>query len=279
MNGEAAETLTRTRSRAAQAAARSTPPLGETPARAGPPEPVVRLVPDPAPGVSFTAKRPPPPRRDFVVEHESERGVAETIPAKAAAPAGDIETFDGTLDFDSVAHDAAKAEGLEVQEEVELEPQDLVVEGLAHTQYESGTFAPPPGVSESEDELSTIDLPLIMPDDVAGESVRPAPAAQRAPAVARPPDSHGPGGAVPATPAAVTLSDDDGAADTAALSRAEPVVTQTLAELYLRQGHPDDALRVYQALLAQRPGDPRLRARVDGLASGESGARGHVTGE
>ena len=283
MNGEAAEGLTRARSKAAHSAAKSAPPLAEAPAHAAAPEPVVRLVPDPAPGLSFTAKRPPPPlpppQRDFVVEHESERDVAETVPAKAGPPAGDIETFDGTLDFDSVAHDAAKAEGLEVQEEVELEPQDLVVEGLAHTQYESGTFAPPPGVSESEDELSTIDLPLIMPDDVAGESVRPAPAAQRAPAVARPTDSHGPGGAVPATPAAVTLSDDDGAADTAALSRAEPVVTETMAELYLRQGHPDDALRVYQALLAQRPGDPRLRARVDGLASGESGARGHGTGE
>jgi len=273
MNGEAAETLTRTRSRAAQAAARSTPPLGETPARAGPPEPVVRLVPDPAPGVSFTAKRPPPPRRDFVVEHESERGVAETIPAKAAAPAGDIETFDGTLDFNSVAHDAAKAEGLEVQEEVELKPQDLVVEGLAHTQFESAAFGPSPGVSE--DELPTIDLPLIMPDDEPAPPVfagaAPPVAAQRAPAA--------PGDAAPGTPAAVQLSDDDGAADTAALSRAEPVVTETMAELYLRQGHPDDALRVYQALLAQRPGDPRLRARVDGLAAGESAATGHGTGE
>jgi len=267
MNGEAAEALTRARSKAAHSAAKSAPPLAEAPAHAAAPEPVVRLVPAPAPGLSFTAKRPPPPpphhpppplpppQRDFVVEHESERDVAEAVPAKAGAPAGDIETFDGTLDFDSVAHDAAKAEGLEVQEEVELKPQDLVVEGLAHTQYESGTFAPPPGGSESDDELSTIDLPLIMPDD------------EPAPPVA------------PATPAAVTLSDDDGAADTAALSRAEPVVTETMAELYLRQGHPDDALRVYQALLAQRPGDPRLRARVDGLASGESGARGRGTGE
>src|SRR5205807_6436983 len=180
MNGEAAEGLTRARSKAAHSAAKSAPSLAEAPAHAAAPEPVVRLVPDPAPGLSFTAKRPPP-QRDFVVEHESERDVAEAVPAKAGAPAGDIETFDGTLDFDSVAHDAAKAEGLEVQEEVELKPQDLVVEGLAHTQYESGTFAPPPGVSESDDELSTIDLPLIMPDDVAGESVRPAPAAQRAP--------------------------------------------------------------------------------------------------
>jgi tetratricopeptide (TPR) repeat protein len=254
MNGDAAEALTRARSRAAQSGATSTPPPppAGAPVRAAAPEPVARLVPDPAP------PPPPPPRRDFVVEHESETRVAKDLPTKAAARAAEIETFDGTLDFNSVAHDAAKAEGLEVQEEVELKPQDLVVEGLARTQFESGQFAPPRGGAEPEDELPTVDLPLIMPDDVA---------------------SRGPGDAAPATPAAVTLSDDDGAADTAALSRAEPVVTETMAELYQRQGHPDEALRVYQALLAQRPGDARLRARVAGLSAGDSGARGGETGE
>src|SRR3989441_9966499 len=75
--------------------------------------------------------------------------------------------------------------------------------------------------------------------------------------------------ALPAPPpAAVALSDDDGAADTATLSRAEPVLTETMAELYLRQGHQEDALRVYQALLTQRPGDARLRARVQALSPG-----------
>ena len=245
MNGDAAEALTRARGRAAQSAAQSSPPPVAAPVRAVAPEQVVRLVPEPP---------PPPPRRDFVVEHESEARVADVVPAKAAPPSGEIETYDGTLDFDSVAHDAAKAEGLEVQEEVELKPQDVVVEGLAHTQYES-VLAPPPGVPEPEDEQPTIDLPLIMPDDVAARGLRDV------------------------APAAVRLSDDDGAADTAALSRAEPVVTETMAELYLRQGHRDEALRVYQALLAQRPGDQRLRARVAGLASGDSRASGAETGE
>jgi len=285
MNGDAAEALTRARGRAAHAAARPSSPPAAAPDRAGAPEPVVRLVPDRAPAHSSTVKPvrhplpppppapPAPPRRDFVIEHESETRVADAVPSKSAPPAGDIETYDGTLDFNSVAHDAAKAEGLEVQEEVELKPQDLVVEGLAHTQYESVPFEPPPAVSESEAELPTIDLPLIMPDDVAAEPAGPARAVQRAPA------APVGGGAVPAIPAAVTLSDDDGAADTAALSRAEPVVTETMAELYLRQGHPDEALRVYQALLAKRPGDPRLRARIAGLSSGDPGARAGDTGE
>jgi len=64
------------------------------------------------------------------------------------------------------------------------------------------------------------------------------------------------------------LSDDDGAADTTALSQAEPVLTETMAELYLKQGHQQDALRVYQALLVQRPSDAKLRSKVVQLSSG-----------
>jgi hypothetical protein len=60
--------------------------------------------------------------------------------------------------------------------------------------------------------------------------------------------------------------DDDGAADRAALSRAEPVVTETMAELYLKQGHREDALRVYQALLAGRPDDSMLQRKVATLS-------------
>src|SRR3989442_5931210 len=130
-------------------------------------------------------------------------------------------------------------------------------------------------MAEQDDEPK-IDLPLIMPDDVAeaaaaapafAEEELPPPfaAAQRTPAPPTPP------------PAAVALSDDDGAADTAALSGVEPVLTETMAELYLRQGHQEDALRVYQALLAQRPTDARLRGRVESLAGGGAIDLGHVT--
>jgi len=90
-----------------------------------------------------------------------------------------------------------------------------------------------------DEALPQVDLPLIMPDD----EMRPK---------AKPPAPPPPAARVPA---AVALSDDDGAADTATLSQAEPVLTETMAELYLKQGHQQDALRVYQALLAQRPND------------------------
>ena len=263
MNGDAAEALARAKGRAAQSAAKPTS------------EPVARLVPE--------AARPPQRNRDLVIEHAPEEPTSPRLDVKGT-PA-DIETFDGTLDFNAVAHSAAKADGIEVQEEVVLMPQDLVVEGLAHTQFESGIFAMPP---EAEEDEPKIDLPLIMPDDgldaappphpappVVAGTAPPFAAAQRAPAA--------PGGAALAPPApppaAVALSDDDGAADTATLSRAEPVLTETMAELYLRQGHEEEALHVYEALLAKRPMDARLRGRVEALAGGGTRAAGRGTGE
>src|SRR5258705_2693673 len=256
MNGEAAEHLARAKSKAAQAA----------PAQARSPEPVARFVPEPAPAQ---------PHRDLGIEHVSEEPTSPSLDVKGT-PA-DIETFDGTLDFNAVAHRAAKADGIEVQEEVELKPQDLVVEGLAQTQYETGFFGTPPDTAE-QDDGPTIDLPLIMPDEVP-EAAPPVFAEEAPPA---PPFVAGAGGSVGAQPpAAVALSDDDGAADAAALAGVEPVLTETMAELYLRQGHQEDALRVYQALLAKRPADARLRGRVEALAGGGGGMTegGRGTGE
>jgi len=243
MNGDAAEGLARAKGRAAQSASKPTS------------EPVARLVPE--------AARPPQRNRDLVIEHASEEPTSPRLDVKGT-PA-DIETFDGTLDFNAVAHSAAKADGIEVQEEVVLKPQDLVVEGLAHTQFQSGIFAMPPEAAEDEPK---IDLPLIMPDD----GLDAAPPEPQSVAEEAPP-------AAPAPPAAVALSDDDGAADTATLSRAEPVLTETMAELYLRQGHQEEALRVYEALLAKRPADAHLRGRVEALAGGGTREAGRGTGE
>src|SRR3989475_1554576 len=272
MNGDAAEALARAKGKAAQTAPKSAAPAPGAPPMPVPPPAV--LVPERS-RASATSTAPMP-KPEFVVEPE--QPAAPQLEARA--PAGDIETFDGTLDFNAVAHDAAKAEGLEVQEEVALKPQDLTVEGLAATQYESGTFAAPDLPPEPQPESEpVVDLPLIMPEDVTpSRSPQPAwpaplapPPAPPAPA-AQPPRFPPPAGSE--TPAAVVLSDDDGAADTAALSRAEPVLTETMADLYLKQGHPEDALRVYQALLAQRPGDARLHARVDALSPGGKRRRG-----
>jgi tetratricopeptide (TPR) repeat protein len=263
MNGDAAEALARAKVKAAQSAAKPAAP-----------EPVVRLVPNAAPAASSAPAPRPPTQPDFVIEHVSEGPAAPVLDTKAAP--SEIETFDGTLDFNAVAHDAARADGLEVQEEVELKPQNLVVEGLAHSPFEEGASAQTPDADASSDAQPTVDLPLIMPDDLGPPFTPPAtapppPPAPPPPVTERRPAAAGTHGSAVPPPAAVALSDDDGAADTAALSRAEPVLTETMAELYLKQGHSDDALRVYQALLAQRPGDARLRARVDTLTGGGTG--------
>lgn len=47
------------------------------------------------------------------------------------------------------------------------------------------------------------------------------------------------------------------------------IVTESMAELFLKQGHPADALRVYRELLARRPGDSRLAERVASLEASE----------
>ena len=40
-----------------------------------------------------------------------------------------------------------------------------------------------------------------------------------------------------------------------------------MAELYLQQGHREEALKVYQSLLAQRPNDATIRAKVESLST------------
>src|SRR5438445_13043076 len=116
MSGDAAEALTRGRRRAAQAAKQT-------------PEPVVRLVPDAAPH----SPPPPPvaaapfqPLRGLVIDHASEEPTSPTLDVKGAPPA--IATFDGTLDFNAVAHTPAKAAGVGGQEGGRPRPPHRVAE-------------------------------------------------------------------------------------------------------------------------------------------------------
>jgi len=232
----------------------------------------------------------PMTKPDFAVEHEEPESVELVKPSRPSTGGPDVENFDNPISFNPNAHAAAKADGLEVQEDVELNPQQIEqveIEGLARTQYEgSGMFrldAPDPARGaesgpDLDEALPQVDLPLIMPDDEIPAPASRAPQRQQAapppaPVPPPPPPPPPPAARVSASsptppPAAVALSDDDGAADTATLSRAEPVLTETMAELYLKQGHHQDALRVYHALLAQRPNDAKLRRRVEQLSSG-----------
>ena len=266
MNGEAADGLSRVRGKAAVSPTQPTPVIPK-PGSAPAPEPVAE-----APlqveheeleiGVSGDAG-PKPPRLsidhmegpfsagladaptaslekpDFVLERTSEP------PATSSDATEEVESYDGSIDFKRVAAEAAIPEGIQFDEPVAAEEvPDLMVEGLARTQYEgSGIFKvdnslpPEPAAPEP-----TTDLPLILPDDVE-------------------PPTH----AEPLPP--LQLTDDDVAGETGGLSQAEPLLTETMAELYLRQGHHEEALRVYEALAAQRPQDERLQEKVAQLVT------------
>ena len=68
---------------------------------------------------------------------------------------------------------------------------------------------------------------------------------------------------------------DEAPASSAAVATAQSgqaFVTETMAELYLEQGHLDSALTIYRTLVAQRPDDPHLRDRMRAI---EDRAYGH----
>jgi tetratricopeptide (TPR) repeat protein len=64
---------------------------------------------------------------------------------------------------------------------------------------------------------------------------------------------------IEAAPAATDDAGEMGA------ERTPGFVTETMAELYLKQGFREEALGIYDRLLAQHPEDPELRARVEAL--------------
>jgi hypothetical protein len=55
--------------------------------------------------------------------------------------------------------------------------------------------------------------------------------------------------------------------------QAPPFVTETMAQLYLAQGHRAEAIEIYRQLVAARPVDAELRGRLDAIERGSgSGA-------
>lgn len=305
MNGDAGESLTRMRGKAAQAKAAAPPPPPPAPAAAGTTDLGVErtsLTEDLPPRLSLVdAMTTPMEKPDFALERAS--GVVEPIDAdklvdadrlveaepelpgqgKVSSPNASLglESFDG-IDFSAAGGAAAPMEGMMSDEPAPQRAEDVQIEGLARTQYEgSGMFKLEQPLLEStatphlEPDGPPVSLPLIMPDDVEPAGAEAPLAPPPAPPAPPPPPAPAP---PPAPPRSSRLSlitdtaDDVGAADTATLSQAEPVLTETMAELYLQQGHKDDALRVYQALLSRRPGDARLAARVRELDGSEEAA-------
>jgi hypothetical protein len=84
------------------------------------------------------------------------------------------------------------------------------------------------------------DLPLIMPEDVTPPEEMKRPSAKMVQMVSPPPREE---------PAAA----------------AQPMVTETMGDLYLKQGFRSEAADVYRRLLSHRPGDASLAAKLRAL--------------
>lgn len=110
----------------------------------------------------------------------------------------------------------------------------------------------PPSAPEQEAAAGG-DIEVTSPEPVI-EATAPAPAAVELPLVEP---------SAPSEPDIVDVAPETE-------PESSPFVTETMAELYLQQGHRDEALKVYRALLEQRPSDAGLRAKIDALGNPES---------
>jgi hypothetical protein len=135
--------------------------------------------------------------------------------------------------------EAAEAAGAAAFEPVGAAPEAPPIEPIALPEPEpaaAGAVAEAGAAAESAGEL-----PLIMPEDVT------------------PPEEMG----RPSAKQVLTVSPPPPAGESA--EAGEPMLTETMAELYLKQGFTSQAVDVYRRLLAQRPDDEALRARLAAL--------------
>jgi len=287
MNGEAADGLSRVRGKAAASPTKPTaaiPQPGRTVVMESEPEAPLQVEHEEleigAAGSGEPGSRPPRlslenmegpfnadlaeattaalEKPDFELERTSEP------PSASTEATAEVDSYDGSVDFKAVAAEAPIADGIQLEEPVEAVPEPgIIIEGLARTQYEgSGMFKVDGDTTPLEAPASPgADLPLIMPEDVEPSTPWAPPGLEPATPMGEMPVASS---LEPSPP--LRLPDDDGAADTTALEQAEPVLTETMAELYLRQGHREEALRVYEALVAQRPLDERLQEKIAELS-------------
>lgn len=233
-----------------------------------PPAPAVEAVTAEATMEEVKTPEAPPPQEEpaFTIE-KSVEATGEVEQEKTSLEALELEGADVSLPSgDGEMPAAAEAGALEPAEET---PQDAGLESMsfeapsaddlppAVPDLEPMEFeAPPPRVSQAdvapaeeapepalepvsaEPASASTDLPLIFPDEVSTPA--PAPAG-------REPETGG--------------------------TEPEPVLTETMAELYAKQGLVTEARDIYRKLAAQRPGDPGLAARLAALESAPGGRR------
>ncbi len=194
----------------------------------------------------------------------------EPQPQPEAAPAVAGGDDSSLLDFGPVLVEAAgmvppRDEKGEPEMSAAFEEGATAVAEPPHA-VEASEFEPPAEVAAepvaTEPELAPIDLQEAASTTADADHPEPllaSTAESSEPAVAySPPAEAPPAEPVPAEPVRAYRPPEP-----------EPVVTETMAEVLLQQGHAAEALGVYREL-ASRSGDPRLQQRVADLESAQA---------
>lgn len=193
-----------------------------------------------SPVPSAVANERPPGGGEFPSTGPVEMAIGFEPTSAAAQPAAPAKAAGLTpieLDSPSAATAEAPAVGA-----VEMEGLETTVLASAPSRATPDAAQPPDRVPE---------VPVEAPPPAADEPAAPSPAATRdLPLLEL--------DTLPAAPEKVPVT-------VPAAVESGPFVTETMAELYLQQGHRDEARRVYRALLEQRPGDAQLLAKLANL--------------
>jgi len=184
------------------------------------------------------------PASQFGSENEATGAAASPPPAEpAAAEVAPVptEALDFSIEPPADQTFASVAEAAVAPDNVEL-PADL--SGM-YSIVDVPPFEAPPPVAAAPEPLSPkpetpalSDLPLIMPEDVTPPEELARPSARLVQMVSPTPPREEPA------------------------ATAEPMLTETMGDLYLKQGFRSEAADVYRRLLSQRPGDEGLAAKL-----------------
>ena len=165
-------------------------------------------------------------------ELDDEEEVA--VPAEATVEAEWVEDVPRTTQID-----AAELERLRTQDALAAgSPQET--EPVEQAEVEA----------ESPDEIEV--------EEPAPEAVAPEAGVEVTSAEAAPPDRES--AVLP-----LIMPDDADGGETATQPEPEPVVTETMAEVYAKQGLLEQAREIYEVLVMQHGDDSRLKARLDEL--------------
>ena len=199
-----------------------------------------------APAVEFMAELGVPTPEDTVptvpepwaaapaaAEPEAAPAVPEPEAAPAAAEGPSLDSFSIEPPPDqSLGGFAGDVQPSNVELPANLSGAYSIVDEVAGSEVEFPEVPETPPVGPS----APADLPLIMPEDVTPPDELSRPSAKVVQMVSPPPREE---------PAAHP-----------------PMATETMGDLYLRQGFRNEAADVFRSLLAQRPGDTALAAKL-----------------